>query len=189
MPFVLVHFLVRLFHAVIFFLCLVTWNYSEASFGGASSTVLGPATPDALRAKPGTSVLSFSEWRQERLNQAQKRIDSLQDRLNQKNSNIEALRTKGALGSVRKDRTTEVLTETLKIEKENYEFAQRLTLSDYLMGYLAQQKNRKAAIEAAAAQMSPQDVVELIELFAQKSARPQTRSSMVVGEALGGLEF
>lgn len=192
MPFAIVHFFVRLFHVVIFALCLITWSYSEASsLSPQSSTAFGPATPHRLKLKMSTGILSFHEWKQERLQQAQQRMTNIEQRIDRK-TRARALAEPQSLsggGRQHQNRPMDALTEQLKIEKENYEFAQGLTISDYLLSYLAQQRNRKAAIEAAAAQMSPKEVADLIESFTRQSTRPRSRSSMTSAEALMGQEF
>jgi hypothetical protein len=210
MPFAFVHFAVRLFHAVIFALCFLTWNASEASSVPLSdSVVYGPATPEALKTKAGTDILSFQKWKENRMQQARQKINWIREQLDHAHlSKLERERQKTGRGAHQttsketnenafsdpshlrsNDRSTDALTEQLKTELESYEFAQKLTLSDYLLSYLAQQRNRKAAIEAAAAQMSPRDVADLIELFAQRTQQPRKSTKVLVGDSLGSLEF
>ncbi len=182
MPFAVVQFFVRLLHVFVLLMCLYTFQQAEAS-----SKMYGPPTPVGFAKEASGATLngikSFQFWKNERVSQAKAQIDVLNGRILKKRAT--------ALPSLvkTKDRQLEALYEQLKIEQENLEFASNLSISDYLVSYLIQQKNMKSAFQAAAAQLSDEEVAQLIEAYAQRVKQAHSKSISTTAELLSDRAF
>lgn len=177
MPFSLVQFFVRLLHAFVLFMCVYTFNQAEAQTMGQAYGPPAPASAVVVAKNQGMKdgIKSYENWKKERVLQAKNQIELIQSRISKRISDLAKFRldistrtkSRNKLNST-KDTYLDALHEQMKIEQENLEFASNLSISDYLISYIIRQKNQKTSFLSAAAQLSDEEVAELIQAFAHK---------------------
>ncbi len=99
-------------------------------------------------------VLSFKDWRSEKLSLARARYSKLQtDYILKKSANP-------------KDTTLKSLYSELKNTKSNLDEVSELTVADYFVGYLSRFKDQKQAFNKAAEKLNSLEVAELMTAYA-----------------------
>lgn len=100
------------------------------------------------------SVLSFSEWKSNKVQAAQTQYSALEsDYLSKKKQNSA-------------DPQLISLYRELKNSKSNVNELTDLSVTDYFIGYLSQFKSKKLAFQAAVTKLGPTEVSELMEAYA-----------------------
>lgn len=128
----------------------------------------------SLCAKAG-SVQSYSEWKNTRIQQAQQKVSTLKTQIDQKkitkrdiaqgkDPNL-ALK-QGTEASSGPDAQVEKLEKQLQQEAYSLDMAKDLTVSDYFAGYLTKMQDKKSAFNEVAGKLSPQEVAELMNAYA-----------------------
>lgn len=118
-----------------------------------------------------SGVLSYREWKNSKINDAQMKIKSIKDKLGaDPNFQIKSTGTEAGLG---KELEREILTLSL---------TQDLTISDYFVGYLTRQASLDTAIKDVAIKLTPDEVAELMAAYAEnffqvKSQAPAPNSA------------
>ncbi|MFZ4405312.1 MAG: hypothetical protein ACOYOK_14520 [Pseudobdellovibrionaceae bacterium] len=92
------------------------------------------------------SVQSFKDWKNEKIQAANKKYDNSQKKTLSPLQQAEA--------------------------KEAYDWATELTITDYVVGYLAKIPDQKKAIREASAQLSVEEVAELMTVYANALFTP-----------------
>ena len=111
-----------------------------------------------------SGVLSYREWKNSKINDAQMKIKSIKDKLGtDPNTQIKSTGTEAGLS---KELEREILTLSL---------TQDLTISDYFVGYLTRQTSLDAAIKDVAIKLTPDEVAELMAAYAENffQVKPQ----------------
>ncbi len=131
-----------------------------------------------LTIKAGADVQSYKEWKMARVHGSQTRIVSIKNQIDNRRAvkaaiaaqgtdpNLQ-LRTKGTIEAASTaDYTVEKLERQLKAEQYNLELAQDLSVTDYFAGYLTKVQNKKSAFAEVAGKLSPEEVAELMNAYA-----------------------
>lgn len=129
-----------------------------------------------LTLKAGADVQSYKEWKMARVQGSQTRIVSIKNQIDNRKAVRAAIaqgvdpnlqRTKGTLEAASTaDYTVEKLERQLKAEQYNLELAQDLSVTDYFAGYLTKVQNKKSAFAEVAGKLSPEEVAELMNAYA-----------------------
>ncbi|MBL7669116.1 MAG: hypothetical protein JNM39_01405 [Bdellovibrionaceae bacterium] len=131
-------------------LVLVFSFVGEATTGGRSGA---PSNPTAK---------SFKEWKDQKIQEIQTRIDLLQARIDSQ------LPTDTNLGQ---------LKTQLKNDSYSLEMAKELTVSDYFVAYLAKLENRRETYKEIAARMSADEIADLMSAYVNSIFSAQTLST------------
>ena len=100
------------------------------------------------------SVLSFNEWKSNKVQTAQSQYSSLESEyLAKKKQNST-------------DPQLIKLYQELKDSKSNVNELSDLSVTDYFIGYLSQFKSKKLAFQSAVTKLGPTEVSELMEAYA-----------------------
>lgn len=125
-------------------------------------------------AKAAADIKSYKEWKTDRVHGTQVRITSLKNQIENRKAVRAALsqdpnlrQGRGTLEAAStSDYTVEKLERQLKAEQYNLELAQDLSVTDYFAGYLTKMHNKKAAFAEVAGKLSPEEVAELMNAYA-----------------------
>lgn len=109
------------------------------------------------------SVKSYREWKSEQIQHVKVRIGSAKTLLRGRKSDPNLKRTAGLEG---RDQETLRLENQLRNQEMELQYAQELTVSDYFAGYLAKMGDRKTAYKQVASKLSPDEVAELMNAYA-----------------------
>ena len=149
------------FPTTFLFLCLLAMIFSFRTVFAAESKVYGPPTP-----VPSIQVKSYSQWKSEKIQALGTKIQDLQEK--------------------RRDDKSMRLKEAETSEMENLNMAHKLRISDYLITYIFSFSNRKAALREAATLMSPGEVAEVMEAYAQSLAKKDLGSTSLTADLIRG---
>lgn len=136
-------------------------------FMGATGVVASAA---AVARAPGVQVISFRDWKNEKIQHATSKVDQETRRLEQ----LKAQRSKSAINAVEIVRAEQSLAQ----EQWNLEAAQDLTVTDYAVLYLSGCPVGTKFTEAAS-KMTSDEMGQLIEAYVRTSGG-------VLGGTLGG---
>lgn len=101
-----------------------------------------------------SSLLSFKEWKNEKIASVRQEYTSLESvYLSKKTANS-------------KDRALPSLYRQLKSSKAHLEELNDLTVTDYFISYLSRYKDKKAIFDAAIARLEPSEVSEVMGAYA-----------------------
>lgn len=101
-----------------------------------------------------SSVLSFNEWKSEKIQSAQTQYKTLEEGyLSKKKLNSQDPGLKG-------------LYAELKHAKEAVSDLSDLSVTDYFIGYLSQFKSKKSVFQAAVTKLAPDEISELMSAYA-----------------------
>ncbi len=100
------------------------------------------------------SVLSFNEWKSNKVQAAQSQYSSLESEYLAKKKQNSA------------DPQLIKLYQELKDSKSNVNELSDLSVTDYFIGYLSQFKSKKLAFQSAVTKLGPTEVSELMEAYA-----------------------
>lgn len=129
----------------------------------ASSYSVTSALPPNQNVSSG--VLSYREWKNSKIHDAQMKIKSIKDKLGtDPNSQIKNTGTEAGLS---KELEREILTLSL---------TQDLSISDYFVGYLTRQASLDAAIKDVAVKLSADEVAELMAAYAENFFQVKTQA-------------
>lgn len=103
---------------------------------------------------------SFREWKNERIQASKSRVDSLKSKVESLKS---AAKTEAGLG---KELQIDKLVSQLDQAQFSLDLAQELSVTDYFVGYLTKMDDRKAAISSVAGKLTPEEVAELMNAYA-----------------------
>jgi hypothetical protein len=101
-----------------------------------------------------TAVLSFNEWKAQKIQNVQAQYKSLEETyLAKKKINPQDSSLKG-------------LYAELKHTKESSSELNDLSVTDYFIGYLSQFKNKKSVFQTAISKLAPDEISELMSAYA-----------------------
>jgi hypothetical protein len=131
----------------------------------------------AFSMKAGADVKSYKEWKTERVTGTQTRINIIRNQIENRKAVRNALASQGTDPNLKNGRgtleaastgdyTVEKLERQLKVEQYNLELAQDLSVTDYFAGYLTKVQNKKSAFNEVAGKLSPEEVAELMNAYA-----------------------
>jgi hypothetical protein len=118
------------------------------------ATETSTAAPKTIPASLNPKILSFNEWKQSKVLSAERALQIARTHL-------------AAVKARAKTSVTSELVDSLRKETQaqwDAEIAKDLTVNDYVALYLGRHSDA-SSLEAAAAQMSPQETVELLKAF------------------------
>ena len=118
------------------------------------ATEISMAAPKTIPVTLKPKVLSFAEWKQSKVLGAERALWIARTHLNAVRARV-------------KNSVTSELVDSLRKETQaqwDAEIAKDLTVNDYVALYLGHHSDT-GSLEAAAAQMSPQETVELLKAF------------------------
>jgi hypothetical protein len=101
----------------------------------------------------GRSYSTFKEWKREKVQEVKGRIQS--------HRSVTEAGMASELRMSQQQRSNRLLQRDLV----DLDIANGLTLTDYIVGYLSKQTDRKAAVSAIAARLTPEEVAELMNAF------------------------
>ncbi|MCB0369177.1 MAG: hypothetical protein KDD45_06895 [Bdellovibrionales bacterium] len=114
--------------------------------------------------KPKILVKGYKEWKNEKVQAAIKKVAITRAQIDYKKMNNQIFqKTEAGLG---KDIEIDKLEGKLRNDLFSLEVAQQLNVQDYFAIYLTKLDNRSEAFKEAAQKMHPDEVAELINIFA-----------------------
>lgn len=136
-----------------------------------SALQLNIITPAKAVSKPILLIKSYKEWKNEKVQDAIKRITITKAQIEYKKLNKQVFqKTEATLG---KDINIERLESQLKNDLFSLEVAQQLSVQDYFAIYLTKLDNRNEAFKEAAQKMNSEEIAELINAFADSLTNSQ----------------
>lgn len=115
---------------------------------------------------------SYREWKSEKVQEAQTRIDGLKTKLtDKKDPNI--AKTSGTEAT---DFETTKIETQIRREEVSLETAKELTVSDYFAGYLTKLSDKKSAFKEVAGRLTAEEVAELMAAYADSVFGTQSSS-------------
>lgn len=134
-------------------------------------TALNVVTPAKVVAKSLTTVKSYKEWKNEKVQSAIKKVTITKAQIEYKKLNKQIFqKTEAGLG---KDIDMEKLENQLKSDLFSLDAAQMLSVQDYFAIYLTKLENKNEAFKEAAQKMNSDEVAELINAFAESMVGSQ----------------
>lgn len=165
---------------------------STASISAAFSNV-PPAVPAAalatrpVAATPQTSLYkSYREWKTFMVDSATTRLQKTQKTIDVQRNDPNARSNSGMQAGLNQQMMA--LQNQLEKEELQVSMANELTISDYFVGYITQQKNVPDTIKDVASKLSPEEVAELMAAYADrffKSTRTTTPNKGASGTNRG----
>lgn len=130
---------------------------------------------------PPTSVKSFKEWKNEKVQQAIKKVTITKAQIEYKKLNKQFLQRTEVVSA--KDSELDRLEGVLKNDLYSLEVTQELSVTDYFAIYLTKQENKPEAYKEAAQKMTSDEVNQLIKAYADSffSPGPGSPSATKVG--------
>lgn len=122
-----------------------------------------------------SSFKSYREWKSEKIQEAQSRVNGVKDRLEPKKT-LDPNIAKPASGTEAADLDSQKLEQQLKREQGNLETAHELTVSDYFAGYLTKLSDKRAAFKEVAGRLTAEEVAELMAAYADSVFGTQSQS-------------
>lgn len=133
-----------------------------------------------------STVKSFKEWKNEKVQSAIKKVTITRAQIEYKKLNKQIFKkTEAGLG---KDIDIEKLETQLKTDMFSLEAAQLLGVQDYFAIYLTKLENKNEAFKEAAQKMNPDEVAELINAFADSMVGSQGEAVTAPAAASDGYE-
>lgn len=126
----------------------------------------------SMSVQANVGVKSYREWKTERVALASVRVNALKAQLDSKKApgvdpNMAMKGSKAQLeGNPGKEVAAERLERMLRAEQYDLELAKDLSVTDYFVGYLRKVQDRKAAFQEVAGKLSPEEVAELMNAYA-----------------------
>lgn len=109
------------------------------------------------------NVKSFHEWKHERVQAVQAKIQALSQRRDSIRRRLaEQSSTEAGLSAS----SQKQIDDLLQKEKARMALEKDLTVSDYFVGYLTKIQNRKQAFKAVAPKLSAEEIAELMDAYA-----------------------
>ncbi len=110
---------------------------------------------------------SYREWKQDKVSEAQNRLDSIKSRIHQgkQDPNLSKSGHSNPEGSYTNIEATRLERQMIS-EQNKLETARELTVSDYFAGYLAKLADRPSAFKDVAGRLSAEEVAELMSAYA-----------------------
>ena len=100
------------------------------------------------------SVMSFKEWKSEKISTVRSRYNLLESQyLSKKSANP-------------KDSSLKALYDELKLSKSYETELQDLSVTDYFVGYLSQYKSKKGVFQGAVNRLDSSEIAELMAAYA-----------------------
>lgn len=115
---------------------------------------------------------SYREWKSEKVQEAQTRIDGLKVKLSDKKDPNMAKST----GTEATDVETAKIETQIRREEVSLETAKELTVSDYFAGYLTKLSDKKSAFKEVAGRLTAEEVAELMSAYADSVFGTQSSS-------------
>lgn len=131
-----------------------------------------------LRSMGETSVLSYKEWKNSKIQTIENRIRQLEEQRRPVSGAPSADPNLGMhLKTPSEAQLPAELAAQIENEMTNLNVVQDLTITDYFVGYLTQQSSTEQVIKEVAGKLSAEEVAELMAAYAQHvaSPRPKTR--------------
>lgn len=148
---------------------------------------------NAFALHTSADVKSYREWKVERIQIAQSKVTSLKTQIDSKkglrnvssgtdpnlakNPNLEAGTSAGL--------SVEKLERQLRMEQYDLEMARDLSVTDYFVGYLTKVQNKKSAFNEVAGKLSPEEVAELMNAYANSVFGAQAADLPVSASNIG----
>lgn len=101
-----------------------------------------------------SAVLSFQEWKSQKVMLAQGQYKTLEEKYLSKKKQFPH------------DPTLKSLYTDLRHEKESVDELNELTVTDYFIGYLSQYKSKKSVFQAAISKLGAEEISELMSAYA-----------------------
>jgi hypothetical protein len=128
------------------------------------------------------SVQSYKEWKAQKIHEVQNRVDWLQQRLDLKKIELAQKKVPHKTeAQLSQELGIEVTENQLKSDVYVLEMARDLTVSDYFAAYLTKQGHKKEAFKEVAGKMSPDEVAELMNAYANSMFSGTNENSELVG--------
>lgn len=129
-----------------------------------------PKTAWSTSVASAKTYKSYREWKQDKVSEAQSRLEQLKARLQQEklDPNLSKLNSPTPEGSYTNSKDGELvrIENLMRAEQGKLETAKELTVSDYFAGYLAKLSDRPSAFKDVAGRLSPEEVAELMAAYA-----------------------
>ncbi len=129
--------------------------------------------PAVVAAAAVSHVKSYREWKNERVQDAQGKVISLKSQIESRRQTRAAIgvdpnlgRTRGLEAVASRDLALEKMEKDLREDQYDLDVANDLTVTDYFVGYVTKVQNKKAAFQEVAGKLSPVEVAELMNAYA-----------------------
>lgn len=145
-------------YVVLAFIALAL-SFEDAFAAEVPLVVIAPA-PAVTSATTSTSdLMSFKDWKSNM-------IDHSQDKIGEMKSDIDLRKQSARTKTEASTSFVQKVEEELRKEEALLAFAKDLTVTDYFVGYLVKQKDAQTAYKEVANKLTPDEVAELLQAYA-----------------------
>jgi hypothetical protein len=130
-----------------------------------------------------SSIQSYKEWKTLKIQEVQNRVEWLKQRLNLKKMELSQKRSASKTEAQLSQELGIAAAESqLKSSAYTLEMTQDLTVSDYFAAYLTKQTHKKEAFKEVAGKMTPDEVAELMNVYANSMFSGSGDGAELVGD-------